>query len=42
VAVEYKCYAGMVHGFARMGGVVDVALEALDHAANALKTAFDA
>jgi acetyl esterase len=42
VAVEYKCYAGMVHGFARMGGKIDMALEALDHAANALKSAFEA
>ncbi len=41
VAVEYKCYAGMVHGFARMGGMVDEALVALEHAAKALKSAFE-
>lgn len=39
VAVERKCYAGMVHGFMRMGGRIDTALEALDHAAAALRRA---
>ena len=32
-------YAGMVHGFMRMGGKVDMALTALDDAAAALKGA---
>jgi acetyl esterase len=39
VAVERKCYAGMVHGFMRMGGRVDRALTALDDAAAALRRA---
>ena len=41
VEVEYKCYEGMVHGFARMGGKVDRALDALAHTANALRSAFE-
>ena len=41
VAVERHCYAGMVHGFMRMGGRVDRALTALDDAAAALKRALD-
>ena len=41
VQVEYKCYPGMVHGFARMGGKVDDALVALEHASGALRSAFD-
>ena len=40
VGVEYKCYDGMVHGFARMGAVVDQGVVALDHAAGALRSAF--
>ena len=39
VAVERKRYAGMVHGFMRMGGRVDMALVALDDAAAALRRA---
>lgn len=39
VPVEYRCYPGMLHGFARMGGRVDLALTALDEAAAALKAA---
>ena len=39
VASERKRYAGMVHGFMRMGGRVDGALEALDDAAGALRRA---
>jgi acetyl esterase len=39
VAVERKCYEGMVHGFMRMGGRVDRALVALDDAAAALRRA---
>ena len=39
VAVESQCYAGMVHGFMRMGGRVDKALIALDDAAAALRKA---
>jgi acetyl esterase len=41
VAVEYKCYAGMVHGFARMGAKIDQGVTALDHAAGALRSAFE-
>ena len=40
VQVEYKCYAGMVHGFARMGALVDEGVVALDHAARAIRSAF--
>ncbi|MBM3490947.1 MAG: alpha/beta hydrolase [Alphaproteobacteria bacterium] len=40
VAVEQKCYAGMLHGFARMGGVLDAAFDALEDAAAALRQAF--
>ena len=39
VAVEQVCYAGMIHGFMRMGGRVDTALTALDDAARALQRA---
>ena len=39
VVVERHCYAGMVHGFMRMGGKVDRALTALDDAAAALRRA---
>lgn len=39
VAVEYRCYAGMIHGFARMGGKVDTGKTALDDAAVALRRA---
>lgn len=42
VVVERHCYAGMVHGFMRMGGKVDRALSALDDAAAALKAALSA
>lgn len=40
VAVEYTCYAGMIHGFARMGARIDLALAALDDVAAALGRAF--
>ena len=40
VEVEYKCYDGMVHGFVRMGGMIDRTFEALDDAARALRSAF--
>jgi len=39
--VEYKCYPGMVHGFARMGGKVDMALTALDDACGVMREAFN-
>lgn len=42
VEVEYKCYDGMVHGFARMGGMVDGAFTALNDAARALRSALNA
>jgi acetyl esterase len=40
-AVEYKCYPGVVHGFARMGRRVDLALTALDDACGVLREAFN-
>ncbi len=39
---EYKCYPGMVHGFARMGVLVDMSVEALSDSAAALRAAFNA
>lgn len=39
VAVEYQCYPGMLHGFARMGGVVEMGIHALDDACGALRDA---
>ncbi len=39
VPVEYRLYAGMVHGFARMGGKIDWGKRALDDAAAALRRA---
>lgn len=39
VQVEYKCYPGMIHGFMRMGAVVDMGVTALDDAARALRSA---
>lgn len=39
VPVEYHCYPGMIHGFARMGGKVDMGRTALDDAAAALRRA---
>jgi acetyl esterase len=35
----YKCYPGMLHGFIRMGGIVDRGLNALDDACGALRDA---
>jgi acetyl esterase len=40
VAVDHRLYAGMVHGFARMGGRVDRGQRALDEAAAALRRVF--
>ena len=40
VKVAYKCYPGMLHGFARMGALVDMADDALTDAAAALKAAW--
>jgi acetyl esterase len=40
--VQYKCYPGMLHGFARMGALVDMATDALADSAAALKDAFSA
>jgi acetyl esterase len=40
VTVEHRHYAGMVHGFARMGGVVDRGRRALDDAGAALRRVF--
>jgi acetyl esterase len=39
VAVEHRLYAGMLHGFARMGARVDQGRRALDDAAAALRQA---
>ena len=39
VAVEYTCYAGMIHGFMRMGSKIDKAITALDDAVEALRRA---
>ena len=36
VATHYQCYAGMIHGFARMGSKVDDGKRALDDAASRL------
>ena len=41
VAVEHQCYAGMIHGFARMGGKLDQGKTALDDAARALRRALE-
>ena len=39
VPTDYQCYAGMVHGFLRMGAKLDVAIQALDEAAAKLRDA---
>tara|TARA_Y100000588_G_scaffold177879_1_gene191871 strand:- start:1884 stop:2831 length:948 start_codon:yes stop_codon:yes gene_type:complete len=39
--VTYKCYPGMIHGFARMGAKVDLALTALDDICEVLRDTFD-
>ncbi len=39
VAVTYRPFSGTIHGFARMGGKVDLAIRALDEAAAALREA---
>lgn len=36
---EYECYPGMLHGFIRMGGIIDRGLVALDDACAALRDA---
>jgi acetyl esterase len=38
--VEYKCYPGVVHGFARMGAKVDAGLTALNDACGVLRETF--
>jgi acetyl esterase len=40
VPAKYQCYDGMIHGFIRMGGLVDDVTIALDDAAMALRKAF--
>lgn len=40
VAVDYRCWPGMVHGFASMLGVIDAADAALTHAAQRLRAAW--
>jgi acetyl esterase len=42
VAVEYKCYDGMIHGFFHYGKTIDAATAALDQVNDALKRAFAA
>lgn len=39
-SVEYKCYPGMIHGFARMGAKVDLGLTALDDICKVLRDTF--
>lgn len=39
VAVDYRCYDGMIHGFLHMGGRLDGGRALLDEAAGALKEA---
>ena len=41
VPTEYQCYDGMVHGFLRMGGKLDVAIQALDGVSSALRKALN-
>ncbi len=38
--VQYTCYPGMLHGFARMGALVDMANQALSDGTKALRGAF--
>ena len=40
IAVEYKCYEGLIHGFMGMAKVVDPAKAALENAGAALRKAF--
>ena len=40
VAVSHTAYAGMIHGFLRMGALVDDAGTAIDEGAAALRAAF--
>ena len=42
VDVTYSCYAGTIHGFARMGGKVDAGIRALDEVVQFLRAAFGA
>jgi len=42
VAATHTRYDGMIHGFVRMGAVVDAATEAIAEGAGALRTAFQA
>jgi acetyl esterase len=42
VAVEYREYAGLIHGFVSQGGVVDRAREALSETAVTLREALAA
>jgi len=41
VTVRYRCYAGMIHGFMRMGAKIDDAFKAMDDAAKALRDALN-
>jgi acetyl esterase len=40
VAATHTRYDGMIHGFVRMGAVVDVAADAIAEGAGALRAAF--
>ena len=42
VAATHSRYDGMIHGFARMGGVIDAASDAIAEGADALRAAFAA
>ena len=41
VQTQYQCYAGMVHGFLRMGAKIDVAIRALDELSDVLRAALN-
>jgi acetyl esterase len=41
VPVTYRCYEGMIHGFYRLAGEIGNAHQALDEAAESLRTAFE-
>lgn len=42
VAVSYRCYDGMIHGFLTMAGAIDAGQAGIDEIGGALKRAFEA